>query len=123
MMASVQMNTRIDFSLKSLGDLAIRESGHTPSEVVRAVWNYAARNRHKPKAIAALLDFLDGAQPTEKSGVGQAHADEIVEQVMRGPRLIEAFCAERGLSSSSLEPTTYADLKSAAFDDDWPALP
>ena len=114
-MTSVQMNTRMNASLKTAGDLSIRESGSSPSEIVRAVWDYAARNRHKPKAIAALLDFLNDEQLGE-SGSGQLLAT-------KGPRLIEAFCIERGIDPKSLAPTTYEDLKSATFDDDWTMFP
>lgn len=116
-MESVQMNTRIELGLKSSGDLAIRESGHTPSEIVRAVWGYAARNQHKPKAIAALLDFLADAKPQSETGESATRTDSITAQVMAGPRLIEGFCRERGIDPSRLGPTNYENLKAAAFDD------
>lgn len=116
-MTSIQMNTRIDAGLKASGDLAIRESGHKPSEIVRAVWGYAARNRHKPKAMAALLDFLSGTAPTTGAAKEEAPIDNVVEQVMKGPRLIDAFCKSRGIDPRELEPTTYENLKDAAIDD------
>ncbi len=114
-MAATQMNTRIDAALKSAGDLAIREGGSTPSEVVRAVWGYAVHNRHKPQAIQSLLEYLRGEQDTEATS--SAVLDEVDDQVLRGPRLIEGFCREAGIDSAALPPTTYEDLKAAAFDD------
>lgn len=114
-MTATQMNTRIDAALKSAGDLAIREGGSTPSEVVRAVWEYIVRNRHKPQVIQSLFEFLRD----EKDSKEALHADldEIEEQVLRGPRLIEEFYREAGIDSAALPSTTYEDLKAAAFGD------
>ena len=116
-MAATQMNIRIDSTLKSAGDLAIREGGSSPSEVVREVWGYATRNRHKPQAIRRLLEFLNDAKPSCGGEAAESPVDEIEEQVLRGPRLIEEYCQRMGVSPSALEPTSYEELKGAAFDE------
>ena len=116
-MTATQMNIRMDTALKSTGDLAIREGGSSPSEIVREVWGYATRNRHKPQAIRQLLDFL-GSADSARDSAGQGNPiDEIEEQVLRGPRLIEEYYRQMGISPSVLKPTSYEDLKGAAFDD------
>ena len=40
-MAAVQMNVRIDEDVKARGDEVFARAGFTPSQVVRAVWEYA----------------------------------------------------------------------------------
>ena len=115
-MAAVQMNMRIDATLKAAGDLAIREGGSSPTRIVRSVWEYAARNRHKPQAVQELLDFLEGTPTCEASRVTE---DVIIEQVMRGPHIIEEFYRERGIDPSAAPETSYEDLKAAAFDDEF----
>ena len=58
----VQMNTRIDDQVKSAGDAAFAEAGYTPSQVVRAVWSFAERNRNDSSAISELLTKLRGEE-------------------------------------------------------------
>ena len=118
-MSATQMNMRIDSALKATGDLAIREGGSTPSEIVRAVWSYAARNRHKPQAVQRLLDFLNGEKDVKNTATANEVVDEIEKQVLRGPKLIEEYYLKLGIDSASLQPTSYESLKSAAFDEDY----
>ena len=116
-MAATQMNIRIDSTLTSAGDLAIREGGSSPSEIVREVWGYAMRNRHKPQAIRRLLDFLDDAKPSNGVEAAESPVDEIEAQVLHGSRLIEEYYQRMGISPSALKPTSYEELKGAAFDE------
>lgn len=118
-MTTTQMNIRIDATLKTAGDLAIREGGSTPSEVIREAWGYAARNRHKPQAIRRLLDFLGDANPPCGASASESPIDEIEEQVLRGPRLIEEYYRQMGIPLSALKPTSYEDLKGSAFDSEY----
>ena len=46
-----QMNTRISRSLKERGDAALEKAGMTPSQAVRKLWDFAARNSHNPQII------------------------------------------------------------------------
>ena len=114
-MATTQMNMRIDSALKTTGDLAIREGGSTPSEIVRAVWEFVARNRHEPLAVQRLLEYLRDEQQAENDSSNRV--DEIEEQVLRGSHLIEEYCRERGIDTAALAPTSYEDLKAAAYDE------
>lgn len=45
---AVQLNTRIDKELKRNGDAVFARHGLTPSEAVRALWEYAAKNQDLP---------------------------------------------------------------------------
>ena len=40
-MSAVQMNIRLDSALKASGNAVIAELGYTPSQVVRALWEFA----------------------------------------------------------------------------------
>lgn len=61
----VQMNTRISRSLKERGDAALERAGYTPSQAVRKLWDYAAKNAHNPRAIQNLFDAEDEAEKRE----------------------------------------------------------
>lgn len=55
----VQMNTRIDRDLKQRGDAALAQAGFSPSEAVRALWEFAAAHRHEPQTVAQILSIED----------------------------------------------------------------
>ena len=115
-MAAVQMNTRIDSALKNAGDLVIRECGYTPSEVVRKVWAFAARNAHKPDSVRELLNGLDEGEPVSRPAAMQQGS--AARAVMRGPQIIEQFCQTAGIDASSLHPINFDQIKEAAVDDE-----
>ena len=48
-MAMIQMNTRIDDELKARGDEVFARFGLTPSQAVRAVWEYADEHGEPPE--------------------------------------------------------------------------
>lgn len=50
-MPTVQMNVRIDAKTKAHGDAVFARSGFTPSQVVRAVWEYAGRTGTLPPCM------------------------------------------------------------------------
>lgn len=61
----VQMNARISRSLKERGDAALERAGYTPSQAIRKLWDYAARNLHDPHAIQNLFDAPNEAVQSE----------------------------------------------------------
>lgn len=115
-MAAVQMNTRIDSALKGAGDLVIRECGFTPSDVVRKVWSFAARNRHRPDAVRELLSLLDEGEPLPCAA--DAPQEAAAHAAVRGPQIVEQFCQSVGIDPTGLQPTSFDQLKEAAFDDE-----
>ena len=50
-----QINARINRTLKERGDAALERAGYTPSQAIRNLWDFAARNAHNPRAIQALF--------------------------------------------------------------------
>lgn len=54
-MDAVQMNTRIDRTLKREGDAALAAAGYTPSQAVRALWEIAVKLRKSPEKLRTLL--------------------------------------------------------------------
>lgn len=71
-MASVQMNTRIERAVKERGDRALAAAGLNPSQVVRAVWRFAARNEGRPQAVRDLMEELGEPLPAlEKKTVAR----------------------------------------------------
>ena len=113
-MGTAQMNMRIDAGLKTTGDLALRENGSTPTEIVRMTWKYLARNRHQPETIRKLFQLLHGDEKTN----GRAPEEEgVADQVMRGPRIVEAYCREAGIDISNMPAISYDELRESAFDE------
>ena len=56
MPSTVQLNIRIDPGLKARGDAVFARAGLTPSEVVRGVWEYAARTQEVPDCVRAQVN-------------------------------------------------------------------
>lgn len=73
-MSMIQMNTRIDGDLKRRGDAVFAECGYTPSQVVRAVWEYAARNRDLPPFMKE--EDAGGQRAAAEATTARARADE-----------------------------------------------
>lgn len=114
-----QMNVRLDEDLRVQGNLALQAAGYTPSQAVRMLWEFAARNRYETEAIRVGFECLeeegvggDGSTPGAKSPFS-APVDAIEEfRKARGIKveagscpsidelLYEAYlekCEERGL--------------------------
>ena len=62
---TIQMNTRISRTLKENGDEALERAGYSPSQAVRKLWDFAARNLHNPQAIQSLLDATEAPAESE----------------------------------------------------------
>ena len=122
-MSATQMNFRIDADVKASGNMALSESAITPSQLVHAVWEYLARNRHVPNAARKLLDFLasDGAHAdtgaatdrTDPDGLATAPASE----VMAGPLLIDQFYSELGIEKPKASSKSIEELKREAYEE------
>lgn len=55
---SVQMNVRIDRQLKEAGDAVLAHLGMTPSQAVRALWEYLVVNGRMPSRSGLRLRVL-----------------------------------------------------------------
>lgn len=48
MEAAVQMNTRLERSIKTGGDVVLSQCGYSPSQAVRALWTYLCDHQDVP---------------------------------------------------------------------------
>lgn len=113
----VQMNTRIDDHIKSAGDAAFAEAGYTPSQVVRAVWGYAERNRGNTAAIGELLSKLCGEDLNEDDRRKQR-----LETLGRTESLVGHLLKRHGLIlPESSESIPYAELRERALEERYAA--
>lgn len=102
--ATVQLNTRISPELKRRGDAVFAREGLTSSEVVRAVWEYAATRQEVPECVRKgdasaqeqrLRAVRDGAGIARKVAMGlgvklasatvdyEALRDEMYDEMLR----------------------------------------
>lgn len=106
-MAMSQMNTRIDSALRSRGDAVFARYGLSPSEVVRAIWRYAADTGAVPDFMRredASCEF-EGARARAAEGSGLA-----VRLAERGGLRLET-------AEGSLQGATWRELRDAVYDD------
>ncbi len=80
MPSTVQLNTRIDPVLKARGDAVFARAGLSSSEVVRAVWESAARTQEVPDCI----------QPSK--GTQGTHIKAIRDGAGLARRMAEELC-------------------------------
>ena len=66
---TVQMNVRLDAALKKQGDEALSRIGYTPSQIVRALWRYAARHATEPSELAKMVEALEEESQTESDPI------------------------------------------------------
>ena len=107
-MTAVQMNTRIDAALKADGDAAFAEFGYSPSEAVRLVWGFAARNRGNKRKMADLIRQLKSPR--------EAEADQAAEDQRQAEakRWLEEWDAswQGFFDATGCNPTRYQPLPS-----------
>ncbi len=69
MVATAQLNVRLEQSLKQSGDAVLARHGVSPSEAVRGLWHFMAANQQLP----AILDERDlGREETAPPAAGLA---------------------------------------------------
>lgn len=110
-----QMNTRIDRRLKERGDAALARAGFTPSQAVRALWEFAAEHEYEPEAIEQALS-LNQSQDVK-------HDEEIAVK-LQGLEDIQKACSEllknikqqTGMTSLPLETLPYKELRDLAYE-------
>ncbi|MBQ9006773.1 MAG: type II toxin-antitoxin system RelB/DinJ family antitoxin [Atopobiaceae bacterium] len=100
MPSTVQLNTRIDPGLKARGDAVFARAGLTSSEVVRAVWEAAARTQELPDCVR-----------TSTEAKHSAHSDAIKE----GAGIVRRMAEEMGVFISATPPDYHA-LRDEAYD-------
>lgn len=99
MASTVQLNTRIDPGLKARGDAVFARAGIGSSEVVRAVWETAARTQKVPDCVLSSKN----AQGTH------------IEAIRNGAGLARRMAEELGMHISQTLPD-YKVLRDEAYD-------
>ena len=99
MPSTVQLNTRIDPSLKARGDAVFARAGLSSSEVVRAVWESAARTQKVPNCVRSPHN----AQGTH------------IEAIRNGAGLARRMAEDLGVYISEDLPD-YKALRDEAYD-------
>lgn len=74
MPTAVQMNTRIDKTLKLVGDEVLRKNGYSPSSAVQALWKYISENNSLPSFMPPKTKAEDKVELQEEisSNIGIA---------------------------------------------------
>lgn len=101
-MSMTQLNTRIDSRLKASGDAVFERFGYSPSQAVRALWDYASRQQGVPE----FMDAKSASQAAETPG----------NAAMRGFGLAGRLAQERGIGLSVQAPYDFAALEDEVYD-------
>lgn len=109
-----QMNTRIDRELKERGDAALARAGFTPSQAVRALWEFAAKHEYEPEAIMQALS-PEQSQDIEDDEIAAKLQD--LESVQRAcSMLLESIKQNTGMASLPIETLSYKELRDLAYE-------
>ena len=116
-MASSQLNVRIDSDLKRAGDAVFTSIGLSPSQAVRALWELAANHKDEPERLRAVLF------PHEEIYVA-AHDKEKARKLKlaaQGPHIMEDVIRASGLNpiDSSVPELSFDDLKELAYQEEY----
>lgn len=108
MATTIQMNVRVDKSLKAKGDSVLYRFGLNPSEFVRAAWEYMAENGTVPEFLKRGGGASGGAAEGTALGSGVAAAEE---------GLAWKLAAANGLSMPSAPDSlpSYDELREMAY--------
>ena len=106
-MPAVQMNVRIDEETKARGDEVFARAGFTPSQVVRAVWEYAEQTGEVPAFMRASGADADEAERRRRIALAEY-----------GAHIWENFFLDHGLPvPKRKERLDYKTLRDELYDD------
>ena len=103
-MSAVQMNIRMDSTLKASGNAVIAKLGYTPSQVVRALWEFATVQGTLPPALTRLLRDDRDASATEGTP----------DRASEGAALVSSFYRQVGIEEPADSPIDYGELRELA---------
>lgn len=104
-MSAVQMNIRMDYALKASGNAIIAELGYTPSQVVRALWEYATVQGTLPPALTHLLRADQDAGATDSGTPDRAS---------EGVSIVSSFYQKVGIEEPVGGNIDYDELRELA---------
>lgn len=103
--ASVQLNTRIDGALKEAGDKVFALLGYTPSQAIRALWEYAVAHRDKPDEVRAILEDASST----------AAPDEATSAKLATLAAGRSICTQLGPLPANIAQASCKDLQADAY--------
>ena len=102
-----QVNTRIDASLKTAGDVALAKAGLTPTKAIRAMWQRFAELKDRPEKIRELVESRDALAPAER-----AEQERRLNLAKEGSMIVSRSLAERGVvMPEGFEELSYEELR------------
>ncbi|MDO4290855.1 MAG: type II toxin-antitoxin system RelB/DinJ family antitoxin [Eggerthellaceae bacterium] len=110
-----QMNVRLDDDLRVQGNLAFESIGWSPSQAVRTLWAYAAKNRRDPRQLKKSLEAFLGNE-----GASTPKQEARRALVLEGQQIVPNARARLGISSEALsELPSYEELREEAVYERW----
>lgn len=104
----VQMNVRIDRQLKEAGDTVLAHIGMTPSQAVRALWEYLVINERMPSKEGSAEILSD-----------EANRRFVESRAAQGSHIIRDSCLKYGIPIPEFSGD-YDDLYEEAMADRYP---
>lgn len=110
--AAAQINARIAPELKARGDAALLNAGFSPTQAIRALWDFAAEHFDDPDVIARAL--LPEQTSDEDARAAEEKAQR-AEAIAYGPSLVRDAYLKFGLVWPLASELSYDDLKELAY--------
>lgn len=104
-MSAAQMNIRMDSALKASGNAVIAELGYTPSQVVRALWEFTTVQGTLPPALTHLLRGDQAAGSLSEDAPGRES---------EGAAIISSFYQKVGIEEPVNGIVDYDELRELA---------
>ena len=104
----IQMNVRIDRQLKEAGDAVLAHLGMTPSQAVRALWEYLVVNGRMPSKGGTAVPVSDGVEPRRTES-----------RAVQGSHIVRDACLKYGIPVPELSGD-YDDLYEEAMAERYP---
>lgn len=106
---TVQMNTRLGRAAKTGGDAVLAQHGLSPSQAVRALWDYLCKHQDLPSFMREReVDAMDAERQRKisliKNGAGLA------------VRVAQEQCGYTGPASNLLDDADWRELKNDMYD-------
>lgn len=105
---SAQMNVRMDRQLKEAGDAVLASLGMTPSQAVRALWEYLVINERMPSKEGSAEILSD-----------EANQRFVESRAAQGSHIIRDACLKYGIPVPDLSGD-YDDLYEEAMAERYP---
>ncbi len=108
--AAVQMNTRLGRSAKATGDAVLAQLGLSPSQAVRALWDYLGTHRDVPPFMKESAAYKPDAERQRKIALIRDGAGLAV-------RVAQEQCDYTGGAENALNGKTWRELRDDMYDD------